>query len=280
MSKKSSKYEEILKRFASTTPEIYGAFIIDVNGNMVASDLPSDWYKQASDISISTAVTILSILHLSEYVDLGPIGIAAYIGSEGYVVLYQIDEIRVLVTITNPRIKFGLLVLDIRRIIKQLAEIPYEPPKRKYNLKQKLQEIEDEFRRGLIVFISYATKDAQRFHIPDVARELEAIPEIEEVLYWQEDAHGSIVHYMNRNVPRCNIFILFCSQNALQSGAIQVEWETAHILQKFIIPIFESVDDIPPLLQRLNRIEFKATDFVGTIKNLKQEILDIYTKLM
>ena len=89
-----------------------------------------------------------------------------------------------------------------------------------------------------------------------------------------------IVHYMNTNVPRCDIFILFCSQNALQSSPIQVEWETAHILQKFIIPVFESVADIPPLLQRLNRIEFQAADFTGTIKNLRQEIIDIYTQLL
>jgi len=40
---------------------------------------------------------------------------------------------------------------------------------------------------GILVFISYATKDAEMFQIKVIAEALTECPEIDDVLYWQED---------------------------------------------------------------------------------------------
>jgi len=37
---------------------------------------------------------------------------------------------------------------------------------------------------GIVIFISYATKDAEAFQIKRIAEELSQYPEIGEVLFW------------------------------------------------------------------------------------------------
>ncbi len=126
---------------------------------------------------------------------------------------------------------------------------------------------------GLTVFISYATKDKDRFKIAWIAEQLRDKQGIDEVLYWEAAAHGSIIDYMNKNVPRCDVFLLFCSQNTLSSKPIQTEWETAQYFGKKIIPIFQTLDHVPPLLQRLRGILFRGTEQGGTLADLYREII-------
>ena len=73
---------------------------------------------------------------------------------------------------------------------------------------------------GIIVFASYATKDAGLFHIQELSLGLEIYKDIDEVLYWEEDAHDNITQYMDEYVGKCDIFILFCSPNALKSDFV------------------------------------------------------------
>ncbi|MFX1258434.1 MAG: toll/interleukin-1 receptor domain-containing protein, partial [Promethearchaeota archaeon] len=77
---------------------------------------------------------------------------------------------------------------------------------------------------GITVFISYATKDSNTFQIAKLAERLTKFPEIDDALYWEEDMHNDIYKYMNENVGRCDMFLLFCSQNALNSEPIEMEW--------------------------------------------------------
>ncbi|MHA1104449.1 MAG: toll/interleukin-1 receptor domain-containing protein [Promethearchaeota archaeon] len=43
---------------------------------------------------------------------------------------------------------------------------------------------------------------------------------------------------MNDNIGKCDVFILFCSPNALKSKPIEEEWTAANMLGKTIIPVF------------------------------------------
>lgn len=126
---------------------------------------------------------------------------------------------------------------------------------------------------GITVFVSYSTKDKELFQIKWFAEQLAKKPKIDDVLYWEEDAHGSIIDYMNKNVPACDVFILFCSPNILASKPIQVEWETAQYYGKEIIPIFQVIDYVPPILKRLRGISFHGIDHEGTLNEVYQEIL-------
>ena len=76
---------------------------------------------------------------------------------------------------------------------------------------------------GVIVFLSYATTDSNKFRIFKIAEKLTSYPEIDEALYWEEDMDDDIIKYMNDNVGRCDVFILFCSQNALTSEPVEME---------------------------------------------------------
>ncbi|HUX97987.1 MAG TPA: hypothetical protein VMV49_00405 [Candidatus Deferrimicrobium sp.] len=61
----------------------------------------------------------------------------------------------------------------------------------------------------VLVFISYATKDAEKFQIRAIAEGLTLCPEIDDVLYWQEDLHDDIYKYMDENLGKCDVFVLF-----------------------------------------------------------------------
>ncbi|MHA1267610.1 MAG: GTP-binding protein [Candidatus Helarchaeota archaeon] len=126
---------------------------------------------------------------------------------------------------------------------------------------------------GILVFISYATKDAETFQIPFIAEVLTECPEIEDVLYWQEDLQDDIYAYMNENVGKCDVFVLFCSPNALESVPVGKEWMAAEALNKPIIPVFTSVEHIPPLLRPKLGIQIDVSNMQDTIKKLRRLIL-------
>lgn len=98
------------------------------------------------------------------------------------------------------------------------------------------------------IYLSYSTLDSNKFSIASIAHKLESLPEIERMLFWEEDMNGDIIEFMNENIAKCDVFLLFCSQNALNSEPVKMEWQSALKLKKKIIPVFINENDIPPLL--------------------------------
>ncbi|MBD3350253.1 MAG: TIR domain-containing protein, partial [Candidatus Lokiarchaeota archaeon] len=130
---------------------------------------------------------------------------------------------------------------------------------------------------GILVFISYATSDAPRFQISKIAETLTNYNEIEDVLYWQEDMHDNIIKFMNDNLGKCDVFLLFCSPNALRSSPVEKEWTAADALNKPIIPVFSNKNYIPPLLSSRLGIEiFDVFDIPGNVEKLYDLILKKY----
>ncbi|MCK4383835.1 MAG: toll/interleukin-1 receptor domain-containing protein, partial [Candidatus Lokiarchaeota archaeon] len=127
--------------------------------------------------------------------------------------------------------------------------------------------------KNLLVFISYATKDAELFKIKEIAKSLNNYKDIKEVLYWQENMKDNIIKYMNDNLGRCNIMLLFCSPNALISKPVEKEWTAADSMGKPIIPIFLKSDHIPPLLKSRLGLEYDSFDFQKNIHDLHDLIL-------
>jgi len=123
------------------------------------------------------------------------------------------------------------------------------------------------------VFISYATTDSSYFQISRIAKRIIQYPEIEEILYWEEHLKDDIYGYMDKNVRLCDLFLLFCSPNALKSETVQMEWQAALKIKKKIIPIFIREQDIPTLLSTKLGIQFNESDIDGTIKNIYDLIL-------
>ena len=107
--------------------------------------------------------------------------------------------------------------------------------------KEKREEL---LKKKLLIFVSYATNDAELFKIKEIAEGLTKLDKIDDVLYWQEDMHDNIIEYMNDNLEKCDLILLFCSPNALKSKAVKDEWMAAYALRKLMIPIFMKVKHI------------------------------------
>ena len=124
-----------------------------------------------------------------------------------------------------------------------------------------------------LIFISYATADSPYFQIPRLTKILASYPEIDEILYWESDMHDDIYRYMDTNLKRCKIVLLFCSKNSLYSEAVNMEWSSALKLDKKIIPVFTEPDDIPALLTTKLGIQFNKNDPYSTVEEVYKMIL-------
>lgn len=127
------------------------------------------------------------------------------------------------------------------------------------------------------VFLSYSTLDAPYYRISDIAKALESYPDIEKVLFWEADSGENIVEYMERTLKICSVFVLFCSENAINSQAVTDEWQAAFQLRKKgqlkILPVYEDESYIPALLTPLLNVEFSNDNFIDFIVKLYKEIL-------
>jgi hypothetical protein len=127
------------------------------------------------------------------------------------------------------------------------------------------------------VFLSYSTLDSDRFQIKNIAKILKSYPEIKETLFWEANSGENIVEYMEKTLKKCNVFVLFCSKNSLNSKAVTDEWQAAFQLRKKgllkIIPVYEDEKYVPALLTPLLNVRFLEGDFVDFVLGLRKEIL-------
>jgi len=138
----------------------------------------------------------------------------------------------------------------------------------------KLVSFGKDVKKEILVFVSYATKDENLFKVKELAEKLTNYKEIEDVLYWQEDMKDNIITYMSDNLGKCDVMVMFCSKNALNSVPIKKEWTAADALGKPIIPVFFDLNHIPPLLSSRLGLEF---DFYNMQKNV-QELYNLILK--
>jgi hypothetical protein len=153
--------------------------------------------------------------------------------------------------------KIGMFLMD-KGIISEFQD--YASEERRIEPGEKLGE--------LVIFISYATADAELYRIQELTKRLEEYDEIKEVTYWQKDMKGNIKQWMSDNVGRCHAMILFCSENALNSRDVNEEWTAADMERKPIIPVFLNPDHTPTLLKSQLGLEFDLMDFDKNINRL------------
>jgi hypothetical protein len=159
-----------------------------------------------------------------------------------------------------------------KRIIRRLIEKKVEIEKIQSKHISKIDKPREEGQQ-ILVFVSYATKDADAYKIRDLAENLTKYEKIDNVLYWQEDMKDNIIKYMNDNLGICDVMLLFCSPNALASEPVEKEWTAADIIGKPIIPIFNNPDHIPPILKTRLGIQFDPFDFQKNIDEIYDLIL-------
>ncbi|MFW9867105.1 MAG: GTP-binding protein [Candidatus Thorarchaeota archaeon] len=155
------------------------------------------------------------------------------------------------------------IVKDLNAIINILKENNQE------SAPKPLQEVEKRLR----IFASYSIKDSDFFKVRDITKTLTQHKKIEKVLFFEGESYDNFMKYMNENIGNCDILLLFCSPNALDSKFVEEEWMTANVMGKPIVPIFTKSDHIPPLLKPRLGVEFDNFDLHKTIEEIYNIIL-------
>lgn len=126
--------------------------------------------------------------------------------------------------------------------------------------------------KNIKIFFSYSNKDSDYFHIPIISKTLLSYPEITKVIYFEKEKYENIFQFMNDNIEKCDVLLSFCSQNALSSEYISLEWQAALSKKKKVIPIFTKKEDLPALLAPLNGVKFEQNDLPMSIEKIYQTI--------
>ena len=243
----SEIYQEIMSSLIEGIVEITGTLVLDINANMIASAVNENIDKNLDSIVISTGMAYLSILKLIEHFNLESLDQFHVKGSDGYLLIIQIDHDRLLLVTATIEVKLGLALYDIKRYAQKISKIPYTMPKRKVSLEKKLEEIEDEIQEKYKIFFSYAMVDSTKFKIKEIAEFLENdFPNVEIMYFEKSKKTGEdILDYMERGVNWCNFFIWFHSPGSMKSEAVKKEYKMAVYLGKNVMTITEDFNALP-----------------------------------
>lgn len=118
---KSEKIKDVLNRYRAISPDIFGASVITIEGFMVASVALSE-----IDDGLVGGMTA-ALLGVGERITKEMMNSQmhqVFVKSDnGYVICNNITSETVLLTLVNAEAKLGLIFLEIRRILPQLAAI-------------------------------------------------------------------------------------------------------------------------------------------------------------
>lgn len=126
------------------------------------------------------------------------------------------------------------------------------------------------------IFLSYSTVDTDFYRIKEIAKKLEAHPEITNVYYWEKDSGQNIIEYMEDNLEKSKVFILFCSQHSRDSKSVKLERGAATQLSQEerirLLPVFVNPSEIPLLIKPFLGVEYQQEKFDDFIQKLLNEI--------
>jgi uncharacterized protein len=121
MTSKSDKIKEVLNRYRSISTDIFGASVITMDGFMVASVTLSE-----IDEGLVGGITA-ALLGVGERIAKEMMNskmTQIFIRSEkGYIICNNINDETVLVSLVNSEAKLGLIFLELRRVIPDLANL-------------------------------------------------------------------------------------------------------------------------------------------------------------
>jgi len=118
---RSEQLNKLLRTLSSTTPDIEAAAIVDNDGMMIASSLPSD-IAEDSVAAMSAAMLGLGERIVSE-LKRGQFELVSLKGKEGYVILVRCGPDAVLSILAGASAKLGLIYLDSARTAKEIARL-------------------------------------------------------------------------------------------------------------------------------------------------------------
>lgn len=115
------RIQEILRNLRSVSPDIIGSAMVSTDGFVIASLLPNEIDEE---LVSGMAAALLGVGERIAHELMGGQMEQTYVrGKQGYVVLNAVGTESLLIVLTTPDAKLGLVFLDIRRRVGELAKI-------------------------------------------------------------------------------------------------------------------------------------------------------------
>ena len=108
-----------LRDLQATTPEIEASAVVSVDGLIMASSLPVG--VEEDRVSAMSAAMLSLGERISNELGRGGLDQVYIKGAEGYVILMAVGADAVLTTLVREGAKLGLILLDMRRAVDDLA---------------------------------------------------------------------------------------------------------------------------------------------------------------
>jgi uncharacterized protein len=115
------RIQEILRSLRSVSPDIIGSAMVSTDGFVIASLLPNEIDEE---LVSGMAAALLGVGERIAAELMGGAMEQTYVrGRQGYVILNAVGAEALLIVLTSPDAKLGLVFLDIRRRVGELAKI-------------------------------------------------------------------------------------------------------------------------------------------------------------
>ena len=117
----AEKLASVLKRLESSTPDIEATAVVGSDGLVMASRLPAEVEEDRVG-AMSAAMLAIGERSAME-LNRGNVQQVIIKGESGYIILIGTGSEGVLVTMTNEKIKLGLLLLELKRTAEELQAV-------------------------------------------------------------------------------------------------------------------------------------------------------------
>lgn len=130
--------------------------------------------------------------------------------------------------------------------------------------------------KGVNVYFSYSKQDVQTFQLERLARSIDMLPQVEKVFYRGRSYFGSIVMYMNENIPKSDVLLVFSSKGA--SRNVAEEARAATLQGKQVIPIFTDRNDVPIMLRGKIGVRYDPKHAMNSEMQIRSKIMMVRPK--
>jgi hypothetical protein len=115
------RIQNVLRTLRSVSPDIVGSAVVSTDGFIIASLLPSEVDEE---LVSGMAAGLLGVGERIAAELMGGAMEQTYVrGRLGYVILNAVGQEALLIVLTTPEAKLGLVFLDVRRRVQELATI-------------------------------------------------------------------------------------------------------------------------------------------------------------
>ncbi len=121
MASRAEQMQDVLRGLRSASPDIIGSAIVNIDGFIIASVLPSEIDEE---LVSGMAAAMLGVGERISAELMASNMEQTYVRSEkGYVILNAVGEDSVLIVLTTKEAKLGLVFIEVKRRSKELAKL-------------------------------------------------------------------------------------------------------------------------------------------------------------